>query len=91
MAIVCHLGVQALDKATAQQCRTHAWPQLLHIRSTWTGAQTMAIQLTESVNTALGGVSPPSVITPSGDGYRTTGESCGIRSKLEAVRVNMTK
>jgi hypothetical protein len=27
MAIVCHLGVQALDKATAQQCRTHAWPQ----------------------------------------------------------------
>jgi hypothetical protein len=39
--------------------------------------QTMAMQLTESVNTALGGVSPPSVITPSGDGYRTTGESCG--------------
>jgi hypothetical protein len=49
----------------------------LHIRSTWTGAQTMAMQPTESVNTALGGVSPPSVITPSGDGYRTTGESCG--------------
>ena len=30
MAIVCHLGVQALDKATAQQCRTHAWPQAAH-------------------------------------------------------------
>jgi hypothetical protein len=30
MAIVCHLGVQALDKATAQQCKTHAWPQAAH-------------------------------------------------------------
>jgi hypothetical protein len=30
MAIVCHLGVQALDKATAQQCRTHDWPQAAH-------------------------------------------------------------
>jgi hypothetical protein len=76
MAIVCHLGVQALDKATAQQCRTHDGPRL-HIRSIWIGVQTMAMQPTESVNTALGGVSPPPVITPSGDGYRTTGESCG--------------
>ena len=30
MAIVCHLGVQALDKATAEQCKTHAWPQDAH-------------------------------------------------------------
>jgi hypothetical protein len=30
MAIVCHFGVQALDKATAQQCKTHAWPQAAH-------------------------------------------------------------
>lgn len=30
MAIVCHLGVQALDKATAEQCKTHAWPQAAH-------------------------------------------------------------
>jgi len=30
MAIVCHLGVQALDKATAKQCKTHAWPQAAH-------------------------------------------------------------
>ena len=30
MAIVCHLGVQALDKATAQQCKIHAWPQAAH-------------------------------------------------------------
>ena len=30
MAIVCHFGVQALDKATAQQCRTHDWPVAAH-------------------------------------------------------------
>jgi hypothetical protein len=30
MAIVCHLGVQALDKATAEQCKTHDWPQAAH-------------------------------------------------------------
>ena len=30
MAIVCHLGVQALDKATAEQCKIHAWPQAAH-------------------------------------------------------------
>jgi hypothetical protein len=39
MAIVCHLGVQALDKATAQQCRTHAWPQAAHqIHMDWCAA-----------------------------------------------------
>jgi hypothetical protein len=30
MAIVCHFSVQALDKATAEQCKTHAWPQAAH-------------------------------------------------------------
>jgi hypothetical protein len=30
MAIVCHFGVQALDKATAQQCATHDWPVTAH-------------------------------------------------------------
>jgi hypothetical protein len=31
MAIVCHLGVQALDKATARtMSSTHAWPQAAH-------------------------------------------------------------
>lgn len=30
MAIVCHFSVQALDKATAQQCRTHDWPVAAH-------------------------------------------------------------
>ena len=30
MAIVCHLGVQALDKATAEQCKTHDWPADKH-------------------------------------------------------------
>jgi hypothetical protein len=30
MAIVCHFGVQELDRATAQQCKTHAWPQAAH-------------------------------------------------------------
>jgi hypothetical protein len=30
MTIVCHLGVQALNKATAQQCITHDWPQATH-------------------------------------------------------------
>jgi hypothetical protein len=46
----------------------------------------MAMQPTESVNTALGGVSPPSVITPSGDGYRTTGESCGLHTSWSGYR-----
>jgi hypothetical protein len=44
MAIVCHLGVQALDKATAQQWSHTMHGLRLHIRSTWTGAQTMAMQ-----------------------------------------------
>jgi hypothetical protein len=39
MAIVCHLGVQALDKATAEQCKTHAWPQAAHqIHMDWCAA-----------------------------------------------------
>ena len=35
---------------------------LTSIKSTWIGVQTTTIQLTESVNTAQGGVSPPTVI-----------------------------
>ena len=39
MAIVCHFGVQALDKATAQQCATHDWPQAAHqIHMDWCAA-----------------------------------------------------
>jgi hypothetical protein len=39
MAIVCHLGVQALDKATAEQCKTHAWSQAAHqIHMDWCAA-----------------------------------------------------
>jgi hypothetical protein len=30
LSIAIHLGVQALDKATAEQCKTHAWPQTAH-------------------------------------------------------------
>ncbi len=30
MTIACHFGVQVLDKATAQQCKAHAWPQAAH-------------------------------------------------------------
>jgi hypothetical protein len=30
IAIATHFGVQALDQATAQQCKTHAWPQAAH-------------------------------------------------------------
>lgn len=30
MAIVSHFSVQALDKATAEQCKKHAWPQAAH-------------------------------------------------------------
>ena len=30
IAIVCYFQVQALDEATAQQCKTHAWPQAAH-------------------------------------------------------------
>jgi hypothetical protein len=39
MAIVCHFGVQALDKATAKQCATHDWPQAAHqIHMDWCAA-----------------------------------------------------
>jgi hypothetical protein len=39
MAIVCHFGVQALDKATAKQCATHDWPQVAHqIHMDWCAA-----------------------------------------------------
>jgi hypothetical protein len=30
LSIAIHFGVQALDKATAEQCKTHAWPQAAH-------------------------------------------------------------
>jgi hypothetical protein len=30
MAVLSHLQVEALDKATAKQCRTHEWPQAAH-------------------------------------------------------------
>jgi hypothetical protein len=40
MVIVCHLGVQALDKATARtMSSTHAWPQAAHqIHMDWCAA-----------------------------------------------------
>jgi hypothetical protein len=30
ISIATHFGVQALDNATAKQCKTHAWPQAAH-------------------------------------------------------------
>jgi hypothetical protein len=30
MVIACHFSVEALDKATAQQCKKHAWPLSTH-------------------------------------------------------------
>lgn len=30
ISIASHFGVQALDKATAEQCKTHAWPTSAH-------------------------------------------------------------
>jgi hypothetical protein len=54
MAIVCHLGVQALDKATAQQCKTHAWPQAAHqIHMDWCVDNGMQ-QINQAVPSPLG-------------------------------------
>ena len=30
IAIAVHFQVEALDKATTEQCKTHAWPQSVH-------------------------------------------------------------
>ena len=81
ISIASHFGVQALDKATAEQCKTHAWPQAAHqVHMDWCADNGYATNWVPGV--MPGGRTSHSVLPPTEGGYLNQMTALHIRKNV---------